>query len=63
VRSNVEYRENVWMIELAGNARFALKPGAAGRLGSQIFGKNLDGDVAIQAKVSRPVYLTHATSS
>jgi hypothetical protein len=40
--------------------RFALEPGAAFRVGTDVSRQDLDGDAAVEAGVAGPVHLAHA---
>ncbi len=47
------------MIELRDRARFAVEAIAELRIGGKLFGKDLDGDGAIEPRVARPIDFTH----
>jgi hypothetical protein len=61
IGADIEHRADVRMIE--GGCGAGLPPEALDRLlvGRQLAGENLDGDGAVQARVSRAIHLTHAT--
>ena len=47
------------MVQRGEDFRFALETGEPFRVGRERFGQDLDGDVAIEARVARPIDLAH----
>jgi hypothetical protein len=56
-----EQGDDVRMIEPGDDFRFALEALEANRIGSEIGGKHLDRDVAIEPGIARAIHFTHAT--
>ena len=54
------HRENVWMVQCGGGARFLLESVEAIDIGRKRDGQHFDRDVASQSRIARPVDLAHA---
>ena len=57
---DVEYRENVGMVQRSDGLRFLLEPAEAVLIVRQRRGQNLDGDFAPQPPVARAIHLAHS---
>jgi len=60
VKAHVVEGDHVRMVHGGGELRLALKPVEEGDVSAERFGHDLDGHVAAQARVLRPVHLGHA---
>ena len=58
-----EERGDVGMVERGEDARLALEPRHALRVGDERLGQRLQSDVAAQVRIMRPVDLTHAAGA
>ena len=61
--SDVMQRADVRVIEPRDGARFALEPLAAVGLSRDVFGQDLQGDVAVQPRVPRAEHFPHAAGA
>ena len=62
-RSHVVDRDDVGVRERRGRARFPLETLQPVRIGGQLRWEDLDGDVAAQTRIARPVNLSHPSSA
>ena len=53
-------RDDVWMVQARDRLRFALEALEAGGVGGHVGVKNLEGHVAIEARVAGAVHLAHS---
>ena len=51
---------DVRMVERREDLRFALEPGQAIRIGGESFRQDLQGDIAVELRVVRPLHFAHA---
>ncbi len=61
--ADVEHREDVGMVEGAGRARLVLEAAKLRLVGQAVPRQDLDGDLAAQPRIARPVHLSHAAGA
>ena len=53
-------RCDIRMVQGGEQVRLALEPGQALLVGGEVLGQDLDGNVALQVRITGPIHLTHA---
>jgi hypothetical protein len=58
--TNIMQHTNMGMIQAGDRFRFAFEALLANRIRRELSGENLDGDIAVKARVARAVNFAHA---
>ena len=63
LNANVVHGDDVGVVERGNGAGFTLKAGAQLGAGCALLAENLDGDIAVEARVAGAIHLAHAAYS